>query len=71
MNSTEEKLLTVQQIADYLHVFVQTVYRWSSEGQIPCFKISKRMVRFDLKKVKKWLATREQKGRRTRRIPIE
>jgi len=67
----DDKLLTVKQIADYLQINPMTVYKWTSQGRIPCIKLSGNLVRFDMEKVKKWLATMEQKGRRTRRIPVE
>ena len=66
-----DQLLTVKQIADYLQINPMTVYKWISQGRIPCIKLSGHLVRFDLEKVKKWLGTMEQKGRRTRRIPVE
>ena len=68
---SEDRLLTVKQIAGYLQVKLKTIYKWTSQGRIPCIKFSGRCVRFDLEKVKKWLGTMEQKGRRTRRIPVE
>lgn len=61
-------LLTTEEIAAYLSTSVKTVYKWSSQGRIPCIKFSKKCIRFDLDKVQGWLATMEQKGRRTKRV---
>jgi len=49
----DDKLLTVKQIADYLQIKPKTIYKWTSQGRIPCIKFSGRCVRFDLEKVKK------------------
>jgi len=50
---SEDRLLTVKQIAGYLQVKLKTIYKWTSQGRIPCIKFSGRCVRFDLEKVKK------------------
>ena len=66
-----KQLMTVPQLAGFLQVSNETIYRWSSEGRIPRIKLGGNMVRFDLDKVLKWLATMEQRGRRTRRVELE
>jgi len=66
-----EKLLKVEDIAEYLQVAPHTIHTWVSEQRIPHIKLGGRCTRFDLEKVKKWLATMEQKGRRTRRVPVK
>ena len=65
------QLLTVPQLANFLQVSTETVYRWSSEGRIPRIKLGGNLVRFELDKVNKWLTTMEKKGRASRRIPVE
>ena len=65
------QLLTVKQIAELLQLNPMTIYKWTSQGRIPCIKFSVRCVRFEWDKVKKWFSTMEQKGRATRRIPVE
>lgn len=67
----EGRLLTVGEIADYLQVKVKTIYKWSSQGRIPCIKFSKKCVRFELEKVRRWYETMSQKGRRTKRVEEE
>lgn len=69
--NTAEQLLTVKQVAVLLQVNYMTIYKWVSQGRIPCIKFSGNCVRFDWHKVKRWFATMEQKGRATRRIPVE
>ena len=63
-------LLTTEEIAAYLCTSVKTIYKWSHQKRIPCIKFSKKCIRFDLGKVQGWLATMEQKGRRTKRLGL-
>ena len=46
----DTELLTVDQLADRLHVRPRTVQAWSRQKRIPTFKLSAKVVRFD------WLA---------------
>jgi len=66
-----DRLLTVEEVARYLQVKPKTVYNWVSLGLIPCIRKGNGLVRFQLNKVDKWLAGFEQKGRKTRRIPVD
>lgn len=66
--SQRDRLLTVEEIADYIQVKPKTIYNWASLGIIPCIRMNKRIVRFKLEKVIKWLAGYEQKGRGTYKI---
>lgn len=45
INAVEDRLLTVQEAADYLRFAVQTVYNKVNRGEIPCVKIG-RTLRF-------------------------
>ena len=36
----EEKLLTVEEIAEYLHISTKSVYRMIKKQEIPCFEIA-------------------------------
>lgn len=67
----EGNILTVPEIAAFLRVHPMTVYKWTSQGRIPCIKFSDRCVRFEMEKVRKWFRTMERKGRPTRRVPVE
>lgn len=64
-----DRLMTVDEVADYIQVKPKTIYNWASLGVIPCIRMNKRIVRFKLEKVLKWLAKYEQKGRATYKIP--
>jgi len=57
-----EKLLTSQEIADYLGVKLSTIYSWTHLGFIPHIKVG-RLVRFKESDVQKWLKKRSEKGR--------
>jgi len=43
----ETELLTVDQLADRLHVRPRTVQAWARRGRIPAVKLSAKVVRFD------------------------
>src|SRR5262245_18623180 len=47
---TDTELLTVDQLADRLHIRPRTVQAWVRQGRIPTVKLSPKVVRFD------WLA---------------
>ena len=64
-----EKLLTVEQVADWLQVRPRTVYQWVHEGYIPVVKIGS-LVRFSARSVAEWIKTREIPGRVGRRLQI-
>jgi len=64
-----DRLLTVAEIAEYIQVKPKTIYTWVSQGIIPCIRKDRRIVRFRLDKIDRWLTEFEQRGRRTRRIP--
>lgn len=50
---TDEKLLTKQDIANYLNVSIKMIDRKVSMNEIPYLKIG-RLVRFDKEKVRAW-----------------
>ena len=64
-----EKLLTVNQIAEYLQVSPRTIREWVYIGFIPCAKLG-RNVRFKLSSVEKWVKNKEKNGRKTYKISI-
>ncbi len=53
-----DKLMTVEEVAEYLRVKVSTVYQWAKEGKIPASKVG-RLWRFDPNEVEAWV--RQQK----------
>ncbi len=64
------KYLTPKQLSEILQVSPKTVYDWVSIGFIPHVKVG-RCVRFEEDKVRRWLACRERKGRRTYRLQVD
>jgi len=64
-----EKLLTVEQMADYLQVKPSTIYQWTHQRFIPHVKLGNR-IRFRVSKVEKWLEERSITGRLARRVDV-
>jgi excisionase family DNA binding protein len=44
---SDTELLTVDQLADRLHVRPRTVQAWARQGRIPTVKLSAKVLRFD------------------------
>jgi len=57
-----QRLMTVEEIAEYLQVKPSTIYQWTHTGYIPHIKLGNR-VRFRLSQVDRWVEKRENKGR--------
>jgi len=49
------RLLTVQEVADYLGISKDTAYSMVSQRRIPYVKIG-RLLKFDLKTIDEWIA---------------
>ncbi len=56
----EERLLTIDEVAEFLHVNPMTVYAWVKEGKIPAFKIGK-VWRFRKTEIDEWLKKQKYK----------
>ncbi len=65
-----EKLLTPQQLADYLGVKLSTIYHWSHLGYVPTVKLGN-LIRFRWSTVSKWLEKKESKGRVGKKYDVE
>lgn len=65
-----DRLLTVDQVAEWLQVKPRTIYQWVHEGYIPVIKLGS-LVRFDEASIGKWLRTRETTGRAGRRLEVD
>ena len=50
--------ITAEELADRLHVHVQTIYAWVRSGRLPCQRIGVRPVLFDEKEIEDWLKTK-------------
>jgi excisionase family DNA binding protein len=55
-----QELLTVEQLADRLHLSPRTVQTWARQGRFPKVKLSAKVVRFDWSAV--LAALRNQQG---------
>ncbi len=49
-----EKLLTVEEVADYLHDHRYTIYRFLAQKKLPAFKVGNQW-RFQRKMIEAWL----------------
>ena len=66
---TEETFLTTEEVLDYLHVNVRTIYRLIRAGKIPAVRIG-RQWRFRRKDLDVWLRTVRSSGDTERRRRI-
>ena len=59
MNTDHEKLMTIDEVAEYLQVKKRTVYDWLKKGKIPAIKTVGQW-RFKREQIDEWL--QEQHG---------
>jgi len=64
-----DKLLTVEEIAEYLSLKPSTIYQWTHQGFIPHIKLGSR-VRFRMSQIEKWLESRTINGRVRNRVRV-
>lgn len=50
----KDRLLTIENLADYLQVNKKTIYRWIENGAIPCYKMHHQW-RFKKENIENWL----------------
>ncbi len=50
----EDEILTIDEVAEYLHLSPQTIYKWAQEKRIPAAKLGKEW-RFKKSLVDRWL----------------
>ena len=62
------KLLTPQELADYLNVKISTIYGWVFQDFLPHIKITGKCVRFKQEEIEEWLKKKSHQGR-IRRVP--
>jgi excisionase family DNA binding protein len=70
MTAAMERLLTVEEVADWLQVKPRTIYQWVHEGYIPVIKLGT-LVRFDQSSVMAWVKKRETAGRASKRLKVD
>ena len=54
---SDNQLMSVKDLADYLQVNISTVYLWSQRGQIPAMKVGN-MWRYRRSEIEEWLNQR-------------
>ncbi len=65
-----DRLLTIDDLAQWLQVKPRTIYQWVHEGYIPVIKLGA-LVRFDKASIVEWVKKRETLGRSNKRLEID
>jgi excisionase family DNA binding protein len=60
MNATADRLWTVQDLAEYLGIPVQTIYQWRTKGYGPPGRRMGKHVRFRPDDVRAWVASLDE-----------
>ena len=60
----DDRWVTVQEVADYLHVSHDLIYRLAQKGKIPASKVGGRW-RFKLELIDQWMAAQSGTGEPT------
>jgi excisionase family DNA binding protein len=58
-----DKLLTVSELAEVLHVAPGSIYHWLSQGRLPAVRFGKRCVRFRQDDIRAFLDNISHQGR--------
>ncbi len=61
---SDDKILTVKELAEYLKIAEKTAYRFASEGKVPGFKVGSAW-RFRKAEIDRWIAAQEQTNIKT------
>ncbi len=61
------EILTIEQVAQLLHLHVMTVYRLAKNGKLPCFKVGNRW-RFQKHALEAWINERSRMHMEDHRI---
>ena len=65
-----DRLLTIDDLAEWLQVKPRTIYQWVHEGYIPVIKLGS-LVRFDQASITAWIRKREAPGRAKQRVEFD
>jgi PTS system nitrogen regulatory IIA component len=60
ISEKEERLLTLDEVAEFLHINPMTLYSWVKDGRMPAFKIGK-VWRFRKAEIDDWLKKQKYK----------
>jgi len=47
----DRSLLTVAQLSERIKVAIDTLHRWTASGRVPCYRLGRRTIRYDLDQV--------------------
>lgn len=56
---TNDEIMTVKELAEYLKIAEKTAYRFASEGKVPGFKVGSAW-RFRKSEVDRWISEQER-----------
>jgi excisionase family DNA binding protein len=56
---SDDEIMTVKELAEYLKIAEKTAYRFAAEGKVPGFKVGSAW-RFKKKEVDKWIEKQSQ-----------
>jgi excisionase family DNA binding protein len=56
---SDDEIMTVKELAEYLKIAEKTAYRFAAEGKLPGFKVGGSW-RFDKKDIQKWIDQRKK-----------
>lgn len=56
-----EKLLSIDELCEFLGVTKATIYSWTSNNKIPHVKLSKRLLKFREEEIKAWIIQKSVK----------
>lgn len=65
----EPQVMTVQQVAHYLHVHPNTIYRMARKGKLPAFKVGSDW-RFNRESIDRWRMEQEGAQRRKTEVTV-
>jgi excisionase family DNA binding protein len=65
-----DRLLTIDDLADWLQVKPRTIYQWVHEGYLPVVKLGS-AVRFKQASIAEWVKKRETQGRASKRLDVD
>lgn len=66
----QEKLMTLQEVAEYLQIKDRTIYQWVQQGKIPGFKLGN-VWRFRREDIDLWIEERKRDTPRSREIKMQ
>ena len=64
-----EKLLTVQQLSEFIQYSPKTIYQWVHVGFIPHYKLPKG-IRFRTEEIQHWLRNKRRGGRPAYKLEV-